>query len=309
MKIFEAFAGIGAWSKALERLGWDYELSGFSEVNEKSIKGYCAIHNVSEDKNVGDIEKFNGKVDDLDVLFYSPPCQSFSQAGKQLGFDDARGTLFFDCMRLIHKSKPKYCIMENVKGLTTKKFEKEFNCILNCLNEQGYNNYTKVINALDYTTPQNRERVFIISIRKDVDTGKFEFPKTIDHRRSIQSILEDDAKLPILHNIYGGFKEKKPRIFTEYSPTIRTSSGGGHIPSVCVKDIKDAKKEVQGYNIRTMSTLEICRLMDFDDEDLQKLKDLKLSNTQIYRLFGNSIVVEVIQEILKALNEAQSIRK
>jgi len=117
-------------------------------------------------------------------------------------------------------------------------------------------------------------------------------------------------ELPILHNIYGGFKEKKPRVFYDYSPTIRTPAGGGHIPSVCTKDKEKVEKVINGYQIRKLTSLECWRLMGFDDEDFYKTKK-KLnetfykgrdkSNTQLYKMAGNSIVVNVLEEIYKEL--------
>ena len=328
MNIFEAFAGMGAWSKALKRMNVPYNLLGFSEKDEYAVKGYCAIHNIDETKNIGDITKFNKKIEDLDMFFYSPPCQSWSASGNQLGFNDERGLLFFDALRIIHNSKPKYCIMENVKRLTSKVFDREFNTMLQRLDEEGYNNYWKVLNAKDFNIPQNRERVFIVSIRKDIDNKKFSFPKTQEMKKNLHDILESDAVLPILHNIYGGFKEEKVREFYNYSPTIRTSAGGGHIPSIAIIDDTYKNREQRIYEsysptirsgrsglrvlgdkkIRNLTTLEVMRLMDFDDEDYQKLVSCKLSNTRIYRMCGNSIVVNVIVEILKSLFASQNIR-
>lgn len=232
-RVVELFAGIGAWSKALKNLGIDYEVVLAVENDEYPLTAYNAIHNTNFEPI--DITKLDeNEVPDCDVICYSPPCQTFSAAGKQEGFDDHRGILFFDALRIIKAKRPKYALMENVKGLTTKKFEKEFAIMLEELEKAGYNNYWKILNALDYGVPQNRERVFVVSIRKDIDTG-FEFPEPIESKSNLTDYLEEDARLPILHNIYGGFKEKKARVFEEYSPTIRTSAGGGHIPSVVVK--------------------------------------------------------------------------
>lgn len=109
------------------------------------------------------------------------PCQDISQAGHQKGFFDENGKLtrsglFFEGLRIIKEVQPCWAIAENVKALTSKKFEKEFNIVLSSLDEVGYNNYWKVLNAKDFGIPQNRERVFIVSIRKDIDNGQFQFP-------------------------------------------------------------------------------------------------------------------------------------
>lgn len=374
LKVVELFAGIGAWSKALENLHIDHEVLLAVENDEKTIKGYNLIHN--HNFNDIDITKLNANdVPDCDLICYSPPCQAFSNAGKQLGFDDKRGILFFDALRIIKHKKPKYALMENVKGLTQKKFKGEFEVMLRELENAGYKNYWKVLNADNYGIPQNRERVFIISIRNDVDK-QFEFPKPntdlkfkfsealekmanenfyVDKEKArevikklnlsnldenkvnkvgnthpsgrgmngyvyseigicptittnkgeghkiLQFFLNDDAELPILHNIYGGFKEKKPRVFYDYSPTIRTAAGGGHIPSVCTTNPELVEKIIDGFSIRKMMPIECFRLMGFTDKDHNILKENGISNTYLYRLAGNSIVVDVCERLFQEL--------
>ena len=249
MKVLSLFSGIGAFEKALTRQNIKYELLNFSEIDKNAIIAYCLIHNVSEDLNLGDVTKINTKeLADFDLMTWGFPCTDISAAGKQKGFIDEKGNktksgLYYDGLKILQDKKPKYSIIENVKALTQKRFQREFKQVLDDLKIAGYNNYWKVLNAKDYGVPQNRERVFIISIRRDVDKGNFVFPESIPLKKNLQDIIESDAELPILHNVYGGFKEKKPRIFEDYSPTIRTAKGGGHIPSIYIK----------GCNLRTRS--------------------------------------------------------
>lgn len=125
-------------------------------------------------------------------------CQDISQAGKQKGFTDENGEhtrsgLFFEALRIIQDAKPKYAIAENVKALVSKKFKTEFSIVLDCLEKAGYNNYYKVLNSKDYGIPQNRERVFIVSIRKDVDDGKFTFPQPFELKLRLKDLLEDEV--------------------------------------------------------------------------------------------------------------------
>lgn len=124
-------------------------------------------------------------------------CQDISIAGKQKGFEHdgerTRSGLFFEALRIIEFLQPEYAICENVKALTSKKFEKEFNTVLSSLAEVGYNNYWKVLNAKDYGVPQNRERIFIISIRKDIDTGAFTFPEKQELKLRVKDILENNV--------------------------------------------------------------------------------------------------------------------
>lgn len=362
MRLGSNFTGIGSWEKSLQRLEINYDLQFFSEIDKYAIASYSAIHNVSEELNIGDITKVDVKeLSDIDILVYSPPCQAFSQAGKQLGFEDKRGILFFESLKIIQEKQPKFALMENVKGLTTKKFKAEFEIMLDELDKAGYNNYYKILNAKDYGIPQNRERIFIVSIRKDIDKG-FTFPIGFDNGIRLKHILEKEvdekyylsdemtSKLlnqlkelkidepVILHNIYGGFKEEKPRIFADYSPTIRTSAGGGHIPSVLVQEgIQFTRKNVKGivdacntltandplrtlgnnnpitgvltetskrrFRIRKLMPLETWRLMGFSDNDFYKAKNSGISDTQLYKMAGNSIVVDVPYYIFKSLSE------
>ena len=148
LKIGSCFTGIGAWEKGFEYLGIDCDLKFFCEFDKYPVKSYIEMFNEDENKNIGDITKANVEnLPDIDVFCYSPPCQAFSIAGKQLGFEDKRGILFFESLKIIQAKKPKYCLMENVKGLTTKKFNAEFQEMLKSLENEGYKNYWKVLNC------------------------------------------------------------------------------------------------------------------------------------------------------------------
>lgn len=193
LKIGSCFTGIGAWEKGFEYLGIEYDLKFFCEFDKYPVKSYIEMFNEDENKNIGDITKANVEnLPDIDVFCYSPPCQAFSIAGKQLGFEDKRGILFFESLRIIQAKKPKYCLMENVKGLTTKKFNAEFQEMLKALENAGYKNYWKVLNTKDYGLPQNRERVFVISIRNDIEQ-EFEFPVGFDNGIRLKDILENEV--------------------------------------------------------------------------------------------------------------------
>ena len=199
MKVLSLFSGIGAFEKALDNLQIPYELAGFSEIDKYAVKSYCAIHGVDESMNLGDITKIDEKVlpKDIDLITYGFPCQDISLAGKQKGLfhDDGsktRSGLFFEALRIIEATKPRIAIAENVKNLTGKKFKEQFQIVLESLEAAGYNNYWKVLNAKDYGIPQNRERVFIISIRKDIDKG-YEFPKPFPLQLRLKDMLEDEV--------------------------------------------------------------------------------------------------------------------
>lgn len=219
MKVLSLFSGIGAFEKALDNLQIPYELAGFSEIDKYAVKSYCAIHGVDESMNLGDITKIDEKVlpKDIDLITYGFPCQDISLAGKQKGLfhDDGsktRSGLFFEALRIIEATKPRIAIAENVKNLTGKKFKEQFQIVLESLEAAGYNNYWKVLNAKDYGIPQNRERVFIISIRKDIDKG-YEFPKPFPLQLRLKDMLdaEVDEKFYLSEKCINGFVRHRER--------------------------------------------------------------------------------------------------
>lgn len=200
IKLLSLFSGIGSPEKALKNLGIPYELVGFSEIDKYAVKSYCAVHGVDESLNLGDITKIDEKElpKDIDLVTYGFPCQDISLAGKQKGLFNEDGTqtrsgLFFEALRLIEEAQPKVAIAENVKNLVSKKFKLQFEIVLKCLEAAGYNNYWKVLNAKDFGIPQNRERVFIVSIRKDLDKGNFTFPEGFPLELRLKDMLEDEV--------------------------------------------------------------------------------------------------------------------
>ena len=246
MKVLSLFSGIGAFEKALDRLNIDYELVAFSEIDKYATKSYCAIHGVDESMNLGDITKVNENSlpKDIDLITYGFPCQDISLAGKQKGLFNNDGTqtrsgLFFEALRIIEATKPKIAIAENVKNLTGKKFKEQFELVLKSLEEVGYSNYWKVLNAKDYGIPQNRERVFIISIRKDIDKG-YEFPEPFPLQLRLKDMLEDEVdekfyisdertkslqrdlinKDTLMLDVCQYKREGHPREYNEVSPTL-----------------------------------------------------------------------------------------
>lgn len=354
MKLLSLFSGIGAFEKALERLGIIYTLVNYCEIDKYASKAYSLIHNVPESLNLWDITKVNeNELPEVDLVVYGYPCQDISVSGKQQGFYDNEGNktrsgLVFDALRIIKATNPKYAICENVKNLTGKKFTKEFNYILDCLNEMGYNNYWKVLNAADYGVPQRRERVFIVSIRKDIDKG-FNFPAPFSLTKSLKDVLESDVdnkyyiKDDKVKEYIKHFKSIVPYC-TEKDGTCRTIKANYYKTSqanflqnsdrnatgVVVPQLKEltsgmpqAKRvyDVNGLSItlkgeagglgaktglykienkiRKLTPKECFRLMGFEDKDIEVCKGI--SNTQLYKMAGNSIVVDVLYYIFKEL--------
>ena len=177
IKVLELFGGIGACSQALERLGFDVDVVDYVEIDKYAVKSFNAIHKTNFEPQ--DITKWDKDLD-VDLIMHGSPCQDFSAAGLQAGGDKGSGTrssLMYETIRIVDKIKPKYVIWENVKNLLSKKHIHNFNAYQQALKDLGYNNYFKVLNAKDYGIPQNRERVFTVSIRADIDDKTFNFPK------------------------------------------------------------------------------------------------------------------------------------
>lgn len=194
----EYFLGIGAPGKGFKRVTERHGdtctfVYGF-EIDKYARNAYAAIHGEDENKIYQDITEQPEQLPYVDIVFYSPPCQTFSIAGKKEGTSVDKGNLFYFALQGIKKSKPKYCIMENVANLKNQ-FKDDFRDMLLALEDAGYINYYKVLNSKDYGIPQNRERIFIVSIRKDIyEKGlRFEFPQKIKLKKRLKDALEDEV--------------------------------------------------------------------------------------------------------------------
>ena len=191
LRVLEAFAGYGSQSIALRNLGIEHEVVAISEIDKYAIKAYEAIHGPTN--NLGDICKIDpSDIPDHDLFTYSFPCQDLSVAGKQAGLGKGtRSGLLYECEKIIEVKKPKYLLLENVKNLVGKKFKPQFDEWLAYLESLGYTNYWKVLNAKDYGVPQNRERVFVVSILGNHEPYKFADKIPLD--KCIADILEDEV--------------------------------------------------------------------------------------------------------------------
>lgn len=202
LRVLELFAGIGACSKALTNLNIPHEIVDAVEIDKFAIKSFNAIHGTNFEPQ--DIREWNKDVE-CDLIMHGSPCQDFSVAGKQAGGDKGSGTrssLMYETLRIVEKLKPKYVIWENVKNLLSKKHMHNFETYQEAMRELGYVNYYQVLNAKDYGIPQNRERVFTVSIRDDhkgtvleriEDFAYFEFPKPFPLKKKLKDVLEKDV--------------------------------------------------------------------------------------------------------------------
>ncbi|HZK00264.1 MAG TPA: DNA (cytosine-5-)-methyltransferase, partial [Tissierellaceae bacterium] len=257
---FSLFSGIESFKKALDNLKIDNELVGYSEFDKYASVALSAIHGVSEELNYGDITKIDEtKVPDCDLITYGFPCQDISIAGLGKGIieGETRSGLLYDALRIIKHKMPKYAIAENVKNLVGKRFKEDFEGLLAELESYGYNNYWKVLNAKDYGIPQNRERVFVVSIRKDIDKG-YEFPKPYDGGLRLKDLLEDEVEEKYYidneraNELIERLKDDKkgsypnvedgPKVTSALSSREHRGSGWNDVVgTLCARDYKDPK--------------------------------------------------------------------
>lgn len=199
LRVLSLFSGIGAFEVALDEEQIEWELDHYCEIDKYACQSYNCIHGTTDKDNLKDVTNIDySKIGHIDLVTYGFPCQDISLAGNQKGFYDEEGNLtrsglFFNAADIIRHTKPKFAIFENVKNLTGKKFKKEFETVLSTLDELGYNTYWKVLNAKDYAIPQNRERVFGISIRKDIDHG-YDFPLPVELTLRLKDMLEKQVE-------------------------------------------------------------------------------------------------------------------
>lgn len=192
LKVVTLCSGYDSQLMAIRNLGIPYECIGWSEIDKYAIRAHDAVFPEIADRNLGDMTKIDwSKVEDFDLLFYSTPCTDFSNAGKQAGGEEGSGTrssiLWWTRYAILEK-KPKYLIMENVKALVSGKFITLFRKWLDELTSYGYTNFCQVLNAKDYGIPQNRERIFVVSILGD---AWFSFPQPQELKLRLKDMLED----------------------------------------------------------------------------------------------------------------------
>jgi len=324
-----------------------------SEIDKFAVKAYEAIYGY---KPKGDVTKIDAKdVPDHDILTAGFPCQAFSIAGKRLGFEDTRGTLFFEVARIAKEKKPKVVLLENVKGLVSHDKGRTFKIILETMESLGYTVWHKVLNSKYFGVPQNRERIFIVCIREP--KGEFQFPNNDQVTTKLKDILEDNVDekyflseektkrlLSTLRENWNPEEETdKPQPLSEgngvslcldanyhkgvysFKQSIRTHIGlrmVGRIdlngPDIC-KRVYDPEglsptlttmsgghtqpKIVYDYRIRKLTPLECMRLQGFPDDYYYTMRKIGISDTQIYKMAGNAVTVNVVEEICKNILE------
>lgn len=274
IRLFESFAGYGSQAMALERLkkkhpDFDYELVGYSEIDPNAIRLHDACH--PNCKNYGDISKIDWeKVPDFDLFTYSFPCTDISAAGQQQGLSEGsntRSSLLWECRKPIEIKRPRYLLMENVADLVGSKYIGYFNKWRKELETYGYDNYAKVINAADCGVPQNRKRIFMLSIRKDGKETSYHFPRKVKLEKHLVDVLEKNVderyylKDELLTDMGGYLMFKGKKIYDGDGLYVETTKhffrAGLHGVSRCLKaSMHDASvciREPIGAAVRTRS--------------------------------------------------------
>lgn len=311
-KFIDLFAGIGGFRLALQNLGgkcvFTCEWDKFSQRTYQSNFGEIPFGDITKDKTKSFVP------DNFDVLCAGFPCQAFSIAGKKGGFEDTRGTLFFEVAEIIERKKPKAIFLENVKGLRNHDKGKTLKTILNTLREDlGYFvPEPKIINAKDFGVPQNRERIFIVGFRKDLGINEFQYPEPVNKKVDLNDILEVEEVSPKYYlstQYLKTLKAHKERhankgngfgyeIISEKGIANAVVCGGmGHERNLILdfkltnfKPVTKIVGKVNREGIRKMTPREWARLQGFPDDF-----KIVVSNAQAYKQFGNSVAVPAIQ--------------
>ena len=326
LRVLELFGGIGACSKALNNLGISHKVVDYVEIDKYAVKSYNAINGTNFAPQ--DIKEWNKDIE-VDLIMHGSPCQDISIIGKQQGADKGSGTrssLMYETLRIIGKTKPKYVIWENVKNLLSKKHFHNLQNYIDEMSELGYNSYYQVLKATDFGVPQSRERVFVVSIKKDIDNGDFKFPTPTTEECRLRDILEPvvDEKYYLsqkginyvldINDVQIGTKWEGSTLNGSINKNIAMTIGcrsssyqragvtnyilDGYDRDITVKEAREIyKKNPSEFRLRKLTPKECWRLMSFDDIDFMKAKEVN-SDTQLYKQAGNSIVVSVLEAIL-----------
>ena len=308
-KYIDLFCGIGGFHLALDSFGAQCVFASDIDINARRVYNQN-FHMAPQ----GDITKIkNNEIPHHDILCAGFPCQPFSISGNQNGFNDPRGKLFFHIIRIARYHQPKIIFLENVKNLETHDGGKTLEIINSSLNSIGYNVFEKVLSASDFGIPQSRRRLYIIAIKKSLKIIKFDFPAGERTNRQLKNFLFDESNLynvtihrpfsidekPLIRNglihigrIGKGRQGERIYSIDGYSTTLSSQSGGlGGKTGIYLID----------GQIRKLYPRECARLMGFPD-DFKYASELNLA----YKQFGNSVVVNVLQNILFELGKILS---
>jgi DNA (cytosine-5)-methyltransferase 1 len=309
IKFIDLFAGIGGFRIALESFGmkcvFSSEWDKYAQISYKENFGELPQ---------GDITKINEEdIPEHNILAAGFPCQAFSISGKQRGFEDTRGTLFFHIARILKKRKPEIAILENVKNFARHDNGKTISVVLGTLKEIGYKPYNKILNASAFGLPQKRERIFIVAFRSDLGINEFKFTTSLNKPSKLIDFLDRSTikrayiinrrdmtvkNIMIKKDIFGNYSQKPIRIGTInnggqgeriYSPlghAITLSAYGGGVAA------KTGAYKING-NIRKLTPRECANIMGFPPSFIITVQDV-----QAYKQFGNSVAIPVVKSVI-----------
>lgn len=315
LTFIDLFAGLGGFRLALESFGAKCIYSNEWDTDVKKV--YAQNFNDIPEDDITKVDE--NSIPEHDILCAGFPCQAFSVSGKQKGFEDSRGTLFFDVARIVKAKRPKIVFMENVKNFAVHDGGKTLNVVRTTMEELGYDFHQKVLNAVDYGIPQKRERIYMICFRKDLKIKNFIYPKPFQLKKHVEDFLLNDEKM--LENLYVNRKDtyyndvvdnkysnksirlgivnkggQGERIYSTKGIAITLSANGGGIFAKTGGYLVNGKP-------RKLHPRECARIMGFPDSYIMSEK-----YNQAYKQFGNSVVVDVLQliteQIAKAMEES-----
>ena len=298
----DLFAGIGGMRIPFEKLGGTCVFS--SEWDEHAQKTYA--QNFGETP-AGDITKIDAaEIPAHDILLAGFPCQPFSILGGKQGFEDTRGTLFFDIARILKQKQPNAFLLENVKQLRTHDKGRTFAIIQEHLSQLSYTTYHQVLNALDFGLPQKRERIFIVGFREPI---AFDFPQGTGTYKPLSEILEPDARAePSLFASEHIRKSRREKCKVEpFYPSIWHENKGGNIsvlPFSCALRAGASYNYLLVNGVRRPSGRELLRLQGFP-EDFQTVGGLM----QLRKQVGNSVAIPVVDAIAEKMLQALLARR
>lgn len=311
MTFIDLFAGLGGFRIALESLGarcvysneWDIHVQNVYKENFGDIPE-------------GDITKIDeNTIPNHDILCAGFPCQAFSISGKQRGFEDSRGTLFFDVARIVRAKKPKVVFMENVKNFATHDNGHTLEIVKETMQELGYTFYQKVLNAVDYGVPQKRERIYMVCFRKDIVVNDFCYPRPFKLTKHVEDFLLQDESM--VEHLYVNrpdtyFNEVEDTVYSDKSIRLGIVNKGGQGERIySTKGIAitlsagggGAFAKTGGYFVngraRRLHPRECARIMGYPDSYI-----ISSNPNQAYKQFGNSVVIDVLQYIAVQIGEA-----
>jgi|TARA_B110000902_G_C14255349_1_gene567647 DNA (cytosine-5)-methyltransferase 1 len=306
-KFIDLFAGVGGIRLPFEELKGECVYS--SEIDKYAKLTYQSFYKEVPDGDINEVTPC--EIPDFDLLLAGFPCQPFSQAGHKKGFNDTRGTLFFQIEKIIRCKMPKAFLLENVKGLKGHDKGRTFQVIMDTLESIGYTVQAKVLAAKDFNLPQNRQRIYIVGFLNKSHAENFCFPKPIEKLIKLGDILEEkvDPKYTISDKLWAGHQRRK-KMHAERGNGFGYSlfnSDSEYVNTISARYYKDGSEiliDQKNENPRKLTPLEAARLQGFPDQLVINAKSAGVSDVQLYKQFGNSVAVNVIRHIAKEMTQA-----